>query len=107
MFLVLLLMMRSFLPLDNGLQLTTYEWEAERPLDRNGYPIECVSKVLEGRLDALTFENVPVANVKRRMECERLMREEGPGEEVCTCTYGYHLPISNTVPVVSLNMAAT
>ena len=76
--------------MENGCTVTTNRWCWDGPLDDHEvepgdmFPTDSGSMVLEGRLDALTFKDVPVNTVRRRMAHWRQKQAEGKEDEECT-----------------------
>jgi hypothetical protein len=77
----------EFPAMENGRQVTAYRWRLDGPLDDSGIlvgevlPVDSGAMILEGRLQDLSFEDVPVKTVRRRMKCQRRREEEGREDE--------------------------
>jgi hypothetical protein len=72
--------------MDCGHRVTTYWWSLNGQLDVSNIPIEgfvtyTAAMVLEGKLNDLSFEDVPVEIVRKRMDCQSRRKEEGQGDE--------------------------
>lgn len=86
--------------MDKGCWMTTCRWRSEAPLDDfdleadEPIPVDSGSMILRGRLEDLSWKDVPVKRVQKRMEHERQKRAEGREDEPCTKACGcYDFPI--------------
>ena len=78
----------------NDCRVTTYRWRLKGPLDNADIafwehaPVDSGAMVFEGRLQDLTFEDVPIKIIRKRMECQRRRKEQGRENEeleFCGC----------------------
>ena len=76
-----------FPAMENGCRVTAYRWRLDGPLDDSDIavgevlPVDSGAMILEGRLRDVSFKDVPVEIVRRRLECQRRREEEGREDE--------------------------